>query len=106
MAFITSTPTCMSPHRYVSSPSMDAHHAPPWVPPLQPCPLVLIASVPTHKSLHRYVSSAHMETCPLFIVAPAIHTSCIDAPHLTCMDSPLLSFSCTPAAHKPVLTTL
>src|SRR5882672_10067841 len=48
IAFITSTPTCMSPHRYVSSPCMDAHplmlvsptarlHAPPWVPPHQPC---------------------------------------------------------------------
>src|SRR5882672_907510 len=48
IAFIKSTPTCMSPHRYVSSPCMDAHplmlvspaaclHAPPWVPPHQPC---------------------------------------------------------------------
>src|SRR5467141_1419373 len=105
------TQICLIPLHGCPPPHACLTHCPPACPPMGApsstmCPLVLIASMPTHMSLHRYVSSPHTETFPLLIVAPAIHTSCTDAPHLTSMYSPLLSFSCTPAAHKPVLTTL
>src|SRR5882672_5572205 len=94
ITFITFTPTCMSPHRYVSSPCMDAHplmlvsptthlNAPPWVPPHQPC-APLCSSHPC------------LPTCP-----------CTDMSHLPTRrpaPSSLLHFPSTHLAQMPLIS--
>src|SRR5882672_3814837 len=96
IAFITSTPTCVSPHRYVSSPCMDSHplilvsptthlHAHPWVPPYQPCsplcslhpcpptcPCTDMSHLPTQRpapSSLLHLPSTHLAQMPL--ISPA-----------------------------------
>ena len=76
------TQICLIPLHGCPPPHTCLTHCLPACPPMGSpsstvCLLVLISSMPTCMSLHRYVSSHHMETCPLLIVAPAIHTSCL-----------------------------
>src|SRR5882672_6270260 len=75
-----SVPTCISPHRYVLSPHMDAHPfiivTPSHLTHTDTCPLAR-----THSHSH-----GHMDAHPL-IITPSARTSCMGAPHLTRMDT-------------------
>src|SRR5882672_1730242 len=106
LTLIASVPTCISPHRYVLSPHMDAHPFMIFTPSHLTC-TDTFPLAQTHTHLHGHMdahSHGHMDAHPL-IITPSACTSCMGAPHLTHTDTcPPTQTHAHPHRHMPTHT--